>query len=211
MNAIATNTGNSKNLPARHEPVPDHQPHQDCETDEEIHEGDHHRRDRHDQARKIDLADEIGVADEAVRGIGQRGGKEAPGQHAGKDHQRVGRRAVRRQLGQLAEDDGEHHHRQERPDQRPGGPDHRLLVAHRDVAPSQDLKQLAVSPQVTPIVALGPARLDDQLVRHICFPTVRAEPERANGDRAIRSTASSRRTLVARYSTSRTSHRAGSV
>ena len=155
-----------QNLPARHELVPDHQRHEDRKADEKIHEGHHHRRDRHDQSRKIDLADEIGIADEAVRGIGQRGGEETPGQHAGEDHQRIGRRAVRGQLGQFAEDDGEDHHRQERADERPGGPDHRLLVAHRDVAPSQDLKKLAVLPQVTPIVPLGAAGLDDQFVRH---------------------------------------------
>ena len=149
-----------QNLPARHELVPDHQRHEDREADEKIDEGDHHRRDRHDQPREIHLADQIGIADEAVRGIGQCGGKEAPGQHAGKHHQRIGRRAVRRQLGQLAENDGEHHHGQERPDERPGSPDHRLLVAHGDVAPGQDLKKLAVLPQVAPIVALSAAGFD---------------------------------------------------
>ena len=163
-----------QNLPARHELVPDHQPDEDREADEEIDEGNHHRRDRHDQPRKIDLADEIGIADEAVRGIGQRGGKETPGQHAGKDHQRIGRRAVRRQLGQFAEDDREDHHGQKRADERPGGPDHRLLVAHRNVAPGQHLKQLAVLPQVAPIVALGTAGFDDGFLhRHLnskhCF------------------------------------------
>ena len=90
--------------------------------------------------------------------------KKAPRQHAGKDHQRIGRVAVRRQLGQFAEDDREHHHRQERADERPGGANHRLLVAYRDVAPSQDLKQFAVMPQIAPIVPLGAAGFNDQFV-----------------------------------------------
>ena len=104
----------------------------------------------------------MGVADEAVRGIGQSGGEEAPGQQASEHHQRVRRRAVRGEPSQFAEDDGEHHHCQERTNERPGGPDHRLLVTHRDIAPSQDPKKFAVLPQVTPVVPFRAARLNNQ-------------------------------------------------
>ena len=58
----------------------------------------------------------------------------------------------------------ENHHGEKRPDERPGGADHGLLVAHRNVAPGQDRKKLA-SPKVLPIMPLGTAAgLDDQLV-----------------------------------------------
>ena len=52
--------------------------------------------------------------------------------------------------------------------QRPGDADHRLLVAHRHVAPGQDLEQLAIAPEVAPVIALLAAGLDDQLV-HLRF------------------------------------------
>ena len=72
--------------------------------------------------------------------------KKLQGSIPAKTIKRIGRRAVGWQLGQLAEDDGEHHHRQKRADERPGGANHRLLVAHGDVAPSQDRKKFAVMP-----------------------------------------------------------------
>ena len=114
----------------------------------------------------------------------ERGGEETPRQHAGEHHQRIGRRAVRGQLGQLAEDDGEDHHRQERPDERPGGADDRLLVAHRDIAPRQDLEKLPISPQIAPVVAFGAAGLDDQFIRH-CRVRIRAELQSATGDQQL--------------------------
>ena len=45
------------------------------------------------------------------------------------------------------------------PDDRPGDADHRLLVADRDVAPGEDGEQLAIGPEVAPVMPLGPAGL----------------------------------------------------
>jgi len=58
----------------------------------------------------------------------------------------------------------EDYHGQRWPDERPRRPDHRLLVAHSDVAPSQDSKKFPVTPQVMPIVPFGSSRFDDQHV-----------------------------------------------
>ena len=120
----------------------------------------------HDQPREIDLADQIRIADQAARRLAEAGREERPRQHAGEHHQRVGRVAIRRQLGDSAEDDGEDNHGQERPDHRPGSADHRLLVAHRQIAPSEHIEQFAITPQIAPIVALLPSRLDDDDVGH---------------------------------------------
>ena len=89
-------------------------------------------------------------------------GEQEPGQHAGEHQDGIGRGAVARQLGEPAEHDREDHHGQERPDHRPGDADDGLLVAHRDVAPGQDREQLAIGPEVAPIVALGAAGLEDE-------------------------------------------------
>ena len=37
----------------------------------------------------------------------------------------------------------------------PGHADHRLLIAHGDIAPSEDREQLAIMPEIGPVVALG--------------------------------------------------------
>jgi len=64
---------------------------------------------------------------------------------------------------QLVEDDREHDHRQEGLQDRPGHPQHGLLVADEDVAPGEEVEQLAVLPQLPepePHPPLG--RPDDQ-------------------------------------------------
>ncbi len=136
------------------------------EADQEIDERHDHRRRRHDQPRKIHLADQVGIADQAVRRLAQAAREEGPGQHPREHHQRVRGVAVGGQLGDAAEDDGKDHHRQNRPDHRPGRADDRLLVAHRDIAPRQDVEQLAIAPQVAPVIALLEASLYDDHVRH---------------------------------------------
>ncbi len=153
--------GQQDDLPAGHEAVPDHHADQDDEADEEIDEGDNDGSSGDDQPREVDLGDEVGVAHQAIGGIGQSGGEEGPRQHAGKDHQGVGGGALAGELGDLAEDDGENHHGQEGPDQRPGDADDGLFVADRNVAPGEDLEELPVVPEVAPVVLLGAAGFED--------------------------------------------------
>src|SRR5262249_31837527 len=90
--------------------------------------------------------------------------KETPREHPSEDHQRVGRRTFRGQFGQLPEEDREHHHGQERSDDGPGRTDHGLFVANGDIAPSENLKEFAVTPQVDPIMAFGTATFYDEHV-----------------------------------------------
>ena len=93
--------------------------------------------------------------------------KKVQGQHASEDHDGIRRRAFRRQIGQFAEDDGKDHHRQKWPDQRPRGPNHGLLVADRDIAPSQHPKELAILPKISPIMAFGATGFNNNFVRHL--------------------------------------------
>jgi hypothetical protein len=113
---------------------------------------------------EIDLADEIGVADEAARGFAEDSRKQEPGQHAGIYHDRIGSPSLARQFGEPAEHDRKHHHRQKRPDDGPSDADDDLLVADRDIAPGEDREELAIGPEVTPVMPLGPACFEDQEV-----------------------------------------------
>src|SRR5262249_974532 len=61
--------------------------------------------------------------------------KKAPRWHAGEDLQHIRSGTIGRQLGHLADDDCEDHHRQEWSDQRPRDADHCLFVANRNIAP----------------------------------------------------------------------------
>ena len=149
-------------MPAGEKLVPEHHPDEDDEADEEIDKRHDYCGRGHDKAGEINLADEVGVADEAVGRFRQRGGKKLPRQQARKNHQRIRGRAFGRQFGDFAENEGEHHHRQKRPDQCPYQADDGLLVSDRHVAPGQHVKKLPVAPQVAPIVALGAAGFDDE-------------------------------------------------
>jgi hypothetical protein len=102
-----------------------------------------------------------------LRGRWQGGGEELPGQQAGIDYENIRGVALRRDLGQLTEDDGENHHGKEGLQQCPGQTDDGLFVAHRDIALGEDEEDLAVAPEVTPIVALGEAGFDHEAMgRH---------------------------------------------
>jgi len=94
MPKLATNA--TENLPTWHKLVPDHQGREDGQADEKIHERYHHRCNRYNQPWKVHLANKIGIREEAVRCLAHGGSKKAPGQHAGKDHKRIRRRAIRR-------------------------------------------------------------------------------------------------------------------
>jgi hypothetical protein len=90
-----------------------------------------------------------------------------PGQQSRVNEQRVWRRALGRHLGEFAENHGEHDHGQQRLDERPSQAYDGLLVAHSDIAPSEHEEQFPIPPKITPVMALGHARLDDEGVAHI--------------------------------------------
>src|SRR3546814_7027481 len=68
---------------------------------------------------------------------------------------------TRRSSDLSAEDHGEADHDQQRLQQCPGQSDEGLLVADRDIPPRQDKEQLAVAPEVAPVLLLCAARFDD--------------------------------------------------
>src|SRR5262249_48869483 len=78
-----------------------------------------------------------------------------------------------------AEDDGKDHHREERADEGPCGADHGLLVAHGHVAPRQHPEQLAIGPQIAPVMAVGPAPFDDKFVHRGILTLRYGKPETA--------------------------------
>ena len=85
-----------------------------------------------------------------------------PGQQAGEDHQRIGSFAVARKIRQPAENDGKHNHREEWPDERPSQSNDRLLISNRNVPPGENIKEMAKTPKITPIMALGESRFNGQ-------------------------------------------------
>ena len=107
-----------------------------------------------DEARKINLGNQVGVANQAVAGLAHGGGKKLPRQVRRHDEQGIRNGARRGQLGNLAEHDGEHNRREQRPDDGPRHADDGLLVADGDIAPREDDEQLAVAPEVAPVVFL---------------------------------------------------------
>jgi hypothetical protein len=80
-----------------------------------------------------------------------------PREHGAHDEQGVGGGARRREFGNAAEDDGEYDGGEERPDDSPGDADDGLFVSDKDVAPGEEVEQLAVAPEVAPVVLLGAA------------------------------------------------------
>jgi hypothetical protein len=58
------------------------------------------------------------------------------------------------------------HHREERAHGGPRNSDDGLFVANRNIPRRQDIEQLSVVPEVTPLLALGTASLDYKLVFH---------------------------------------------
>jgi hypothetical protein len=75
--------------------------------------------------------------------------------------------AFRRQLGDTAENDGQYQHGQQRPNECPQHPDYGLLITHRQIASSEHSKQLAIAPEVEPIVTLSFTHFYDDRVVHL--------------------------------------------
>ncbi len=115
-----------------------------------------HTRERQEDPREVDLRHEPAIGHDARAGEPHRAREVRPRQERRVREDRI-RHAVRREVGEPAEDEREDDHREEGLEDRPGHPDGRLLVAHRDVAPDERSQQLAVVPQL-PDVEVRPAR-----------------------------------------------------
>lgn len=73
--------------------------------------------------------------------------KEGPGKERGVRKDGV-RDPVRRDLSEVPEENGEHHHREKRLDDCPGRAQDSLFVPDLEVPPGQEVKQLPVTPDV---------------------------------------------------------------
>jgi hypothetical protein len=71
-------------------------------------------------------------------------------------------RPFAREFGEPAKHNREDHHCQERADDGPSDADDGLLVADSHIAPGEDREQLAIGPEVAPVMPLGPAGSEDQ-------------------------------------------------
>src|SRR5262249_27519009 len=61
-----------------------------------------------------------------------------------------------------AKHDSENHHCEKWPHERPGNAYNGLFVTDRNVPPCKNCKQLAIVPNITPIVSFGPPRFEDE-------------------------------------------------
>ena len=75
-------------------------------------------------------------------------GEEGPGHQRGESENWI-RNAVRRDLGEPAEEKTEDYHREKRLNDGPGGAQRRLFVPDLYVAPDEEVQKLAVLPQFT--------------------------------------------------------------
>src|SRR6266851_5469869 len=95
---------------------------------------------------KIDFCDQRSVADQAVPRLPERAGKIRPG-----NQRRVKEKGIRNaaagNVGHPSEEKRENEHCKERLDDRPGRAKGGLLITHLDVAPSEEVKQLAEMPK----------------------------------------------------------------
>ncbi len=158
--------------------VEQHQHRQQAEGDGEIHQPGGHAGERHHQAREVHLGNQVAVGHQALAGLGQGVGEQPPGQQRRQGEDRVGH-AAGRQLQEVAEDQAEQPHGEQGLQDRPGGPQGGLLVAHLDIAPGEEVEQLAVAPQVAQLQrepAFGGQNLDfldfsRRAYLHFCVPT----------------------------------------
>ena len=118
-----------------------------AERHQEVDEPRQDRGHRDDQPGKVDLGDQPLLGHQAVARLGQGVGEQLPGKQGRQDEQGV-RLAVGRQLAELAEEDGEDHHGEQRLEDRPGHPQSGLLVPQLDVAQGQEPEQLPVPPDL---------------------------------------------------------------
>ena len=146
MNASPSEGHDPDGREPRDDPEPEHQPDEHDPGDREIHDASQDGGDRDDEPREVHLLHEVLAADEAVGGLGNAGGEEGPRHERGEGEDGV-RDAIGRDAGEASEDHAEDDHRHERLDHRPGRAEERLAVAHLEVAPGQEVEQLAVLPE----------------------------------------------------------------
>src|SRR4029077_20361347 len=119
-----------------------------------------------DQTREINFRYQIGIGDQTVAGFSECIGEELPGQHCGK-HQNWIRDAVGWHLGDPAKYDRKNYHGDKGAKDRPNHADGGLFVPNRKVSPSEYVEELAIAPEISPVVFLGTSRFNQKFL-HLC-------------------------------------------
>lgn len=156
--------GQQEDVPAGCVHIIYHESDKDNEGYEKINETGDDRGCRYDKPREIDLTNEVGVADEAIAGLAKGVGEELPRQHSGIDHDSIRGRAFGRKFGDIAEHECKDDHSEQWAEYTPQYTDYGLLIPNFDVAPAKYVEQVAVTPEVGPVVFLCPAGFDDKVV-----------------------------------------------
>ena len=115
---------------------------------DEVDERDEDAGERQDQQREVHLLHEHPVRRGRSCDVSVKiAARKVHGDEVEHREDRI-REALRRQVGELPEDEREDDHRQERLQHRPRDADQRLLVAHLDVAPREDQREVASAPEL---------------------------------------------------------------
>src|SRR5690242_13734242 len=118
---------------------------EDYKADGKVHKTRKNGRNGENEAREIDFGDEVLAFDDDVGGGGERGSEIGPGDERGEIKDGV-REAVGGQLRKAAEKESEDEHVENGLQDDPEDADGGLFVADLDVAPDEEVKQLAVGP-----------------------------------------------------------------
>src|SRR6266571_3737085 len=118
---------------------------EDDETDGEVHEAGKSAGDGENEAREIHFGDEALVFDDDVSGGLEGVGEVGPRDERGEVEDGVGQ-AVGGELGEAAKEKSEDEHVEDGLENDPEDADGGLFVADLDVAPDEEIKEFAVSP-----------------------------------------------------------------
>src|SRR6185369_9312056 len=176
---------------------------QNDESYREINEPTQHRRNRHDQTRKVDFSNQVLIADQTIARGSQRVRKDLPRKQRAKSKHRIGN-AVGRHACEPSKEHTENDHHEQRLNDGPRRAQSGLLVVHFEVAPSEEIKQLAIVPEFAQFNPGPRARWCDSKRSRLSRLLDRATlPSRNTSARNSSGNSSSRGIGGSRYSTRR--------
>src|SRR5215813_5578901 len=125
--------------------------------DTEFDEVRNHNRRRYRKARKIDFAEEVCISAERLGSLCQTIGKIVPGRYSGQVEEDLWQ-TIRREPGDVAEEQGKSQSRQQRLDYEPQWTKDRLFVERNEVPAHEQHYEIAIPPKVCQ-VQIEPAGL----------------------------------------------------
>jgi hypothetical protein len=118
---------------------------EDYEAKGKVHEAGNNCGDRKNEAGEIHFGDEALIFDDHIRGGRERVGEVGPGDQRGEIEDRIGQ-AVGRKLGEAAEEQSEDEHVEDGLQDHPHDANSSLFVTDLNVAPDEEVEELAVGP-----------------------------------------------------------------